>query len=361
MTMRLPFACTLLLAAAPLLADAARIAVLPLAESSASREVTVAIGETFATTLQRRGWEVAPASEIETFLEGARIRHLDSLSARQFEALREGLRVDAVVVGSVLTIQETGNDPQLGIAARLIGSGGEVSWGNVVALSSAETERAFATRRRNTIEALARTVTARLLARFPRPDRDSNVRLAKTKSLSGPVTYRAAAHPKGSVRRVCVLPFASSLPDASRVLLAILTVRLEATGEFDVVEPAELREAMRAAGLRSIGSLTSSELATLANHLGTTTFLRGNVHTFRDAPAGRSEIQLDMTLADVERGQVLWAATHQRRGSDYDGLLGRGTVGNAAALADRVLSEAIESQHRTRPRASRDLSSRKER
>jgi hypothetical protein len=140
------------------------------------------------------------------------------------------------------------------------------------------------------------------------------------------------------------------VPGAARVLLEVLTVRLEAAGTFDVVEPAEFREAMRAEKLRSVSSMTSAELKALGARLGTTAFLRGNVHTFVDAPAGRSELQIDFHLSDVASGEVLWAATHQRRGSDYSGLFQRGSVGNVVGLADRVVSEAIASYDRARLR-----------
>jgi curli biogenesis system outer membrane secretion channel CsgG len=168
----------------------------------------------------------------------------------------------------------------------------------------------------------------------------------------GAATYRSGSHPRGQVLRVCILPFSAKVPEAARVLVELLTVRLEATGEFDVVEPAEFREAMRAAKLPSIASMTSTDLGALGGPLGTTVFLRGNVHAWREGAGGRSEIQFDMTLVDVESGEILWAVTHQRRGSDYAGAFQRGAVDNIVTLADRAVSEAIAEQHRARPKKS---------
>jgi curli biogenesis system outer membrane secretion channel CsgG len=194
---------------------------------------------------------------------------------------------------------------------------------------------------------LVHDAIAGLLRDVPRPGETKRVAL-NSGLFPRAATYRSDAHPRGAVRRVCVLPFASSMPEASRVLLEILTVRLEATGEFDVVEPAAFRDAMRAEKIRSVAMMTSTELAAIGKHLGTTIFLRGNIHTWREAGGGRSEIQIDMTLADVATGEILWAVAHQRRGGDYSGILQRGTVHNVVTLADRVVSEAIAAHRKER-------------
>ena len=57
-----------------------------------------------------------------------------------------------------------------------------------------------------------------------------------------------------------------------------------------------------------------------------------------------------MTLSDVASGEIHWAVAHHRLGSEYAGLLQRGTVDNAIALADRVVSEAVAAQARARLR-----------
>lgn len=325
------------------------VAILPITSAAASPEAAAAIDSAMRDALERRGWNVVPAADVEAFLEAERIRYLDSLSPKQLSALRTRLGAQSVIVGSIVSYRERGTDPFVAIAARMITPEG-VIWGEVAALSGAESEGAFGSGRRSTPEALSKEVAQRLLAAVPRPERTADVRLRSRKRLGGPSTYRSASLPKNRVRRVCVLPFTTMSAEAARSLLAILTVRLEATGEFDVVEQAEFREAMAAAKFRAVSVLTSNELAVLGQHLGTTTFLRGQVHTFRDAGAGRSEVQIDMNLSDVATGEVLWAVTHQRRGSDYSGILQRGVVGNVVTLADKVVSETIAAQQRARPR-----------
>lgn len=350
MIMRSLIVVVLLLAASSNARAKPIVVVLPLTSAAASPEAAAIVERLFAETLARRGWEVAPAADVESFLESERIRYLDSISQRHRKALEERFGASAIVVGSMMLFRENGANVLVALAGRMLNIEGDVLWGEVAALTAAETEGAFGIGRLTTAEGVTKAATQRLLGRIPSPNDSVDVRLKGRKLTGRPSTYRSALLPAGSVRRICVLPFTSAVPDASRIFLDILTVRLEATGQFDVVEPVEFREAMAAAGLRSVISLTSTELAVLGKHLGTTVFLRGHVHTFRDATGGRSEVQMDMNLSDVATGQILWAVTHQRHGSDYSGILSRGVVGNAVTLADRVLSETISMQHHTRPK-----------
>lgn len=350
MTMRPLLLAVLLLTVSTAAGAKPVVVVLPLASAVASPEAAKIAEVLFAEALARRGWEVAPAAEVESFLESDRIRYLDSLSQRQRTAIEERFGASAILAGSMMLFRESGANVLVALASRMLDIEGTVLWGEVAALTGAETEGAFGAGRLMTAEAITRATTRKLLTRVPSPNEAAQVRLRGRKVAGGPATYRSALLPAGSVRRICVLPFTSAAPDASRVFLDILTVRLEATGQFDVVEPAEFRGAMAASGFRSVMTLTSSELAQLGKHLGTTVFLRGHVHTFRDAAGGRSEVQMDMNLADVETGTILWAVTHQRRGSDYAGLLARDVAGNVVTLADRVLSETISAQQRTRPK-----------
>jgi hypothetical protein len=173
--------------------------------------------------------------------------------------------------------------PVVALAGRMLDAEGNVLWGDVTAISSSETEGAFGFGKRTTIDALVNDAAAQLLRKLPRPGEAKRGSL-KSGFFPGAVTYRSGAHPRGEVRRVCILPFAASRPEASRVLLEILTVRLEATGEFDVVEPAAFREAMRAEKFRSVAMMTSTELAAIGKHLGTS-ISSAATYTWREAAA----------------------------------------------------------------------------
>jgi len=356
MTVRL--ACLIvLLSGIALTAAAGPVAVvLPLGNAAGTPEASSEVEALVVEQLTRQGWTVAPAEETERALEELRLRYLDSLTRETLQVLCERFDASVVVTGSILAHRENGNRV-VAVGARMIARDGATLWADLRSRSSAEAESAFGLGRNTTSQQLLRDCVERLMRGAPPPssaDRPTTrrLRLADEAAMftSNPQTYRSSSHPKGTSLRVCVLPFVSKFPEAGRVMLEILNARLEATGEFEVVEPAEFREGMRRAGLRSVSTMTSSELARLGAEIGTPLFLRGNVHAWREGTGGRSEVQLDMTLVDVSAGTILWAVTHQRRGSDYAGILGRGTVENVVALADLVVSETLESQHRARPR-----------
>ncbi|MBK5260458.1 MAG: DUF799 family lipoprotein [Thermoanaerobaculia bacterium] len=352
LTITLLFASTLIarvaIAAAP--SPSRTLVLLPPSNFSGSEEAAPVIFKLLSKRIESRGWSIAPIAEVEQALEAERIRYFDSLPAASHQSLRERFGASAVVVATVLTFRQT-SEPAVAVSARMIDSKGLVVWGNLVALTSSETEGALGFGRAASAADLSRDVAAQLMREFPRPGRRGHVEPGPASLESaGPKTYRSAKHPYGYRRRVCILPFASTVPEASHVVLEVLTARLASSDDFTVIEPAEFRVAMRAAGLRSVASMTSTELAQLGKVLGTMLFLRGNVYTFREGAGGRAEIQLDMNLADVETGEVLWAVSHERRGSDYSGLLSHGTVSSVIGLADRLISEAILAQSRAKLR-----------
>ncbi len=326
------------------------LVLLPPSNVSGVDDAPAVMLELLRKRIESRGWIIAPIAEVEQALEVERVRYFDSLPVSTHAALRQRFGASVVVVATVLTFRETA-DPVVAVSARMIDAQGLVVWGNLVALAASETEGALGFGRPQSAAALSREVAGQLMREFPRPGRRGHVEPGPASLESaGPLTYRSAKHPYGHRRRVCILPFASPVPVAPRIVLEVLTARLGGTDDFAVIEPAEFRAAMRATGLRSVASMTSAELAQLGKALGTMLFLRGNIHTWREGLGGRAEIQLDMNLADVETGEVFWAVSHERRGSDYSGFLSLGTVNSAVHLADRLISETILAQSRARLR-----------
>jgi TolB-like protein len=333
------------------LAAPARVAILPLSSTLGTAASERPFEAELERVLVRRGWTVVESAAIEAVLEQQRVRYLDSLSAASLSAIHEATGAEAVLVGSVVMWRE-GSNPLVAVNARLLDLDGNTIWANFVSTSGADSAGPLGAGRRSTVQEVAREVISTLASAIPAPGRAVRPSLNAGRFAFGPATFRSGAHPHGQVKRVCILPFLSPVAGAARIVGEILAARLEATGEFDVVEPAEFRAAMKTSGFRSVSTMTSTELAILGRHLGTTLFLRGNVHVWRDAPGGRAEVQIDMTLADVASGGILWAVTHQRRGGDYSGLFQRGVIQNVVTLADRVVSEAISQQHRARPKGS---------
>ena len=326
----------------------------PLSNISGADESPAVIAPLFEQRLQARGWDVAPAAEVEAFLEEHRVRYLESLPADTRSALVGKFGASAIVFGSVLAYHGK-SDPMVALSARMTDTSGRMLWGEVVAISGGGVEGALGVGRHSGPGSLAREAAHRLLRYLPQPRGEGRIDLRAPRDPETlPNTYRSARHPHGISRRVCIVPFAAKNPQAVRVMFELLAVRLAAGGEFEVVEPAEFRDAMRKEKIRSIAEMTSEEMARVGKVLGTPLFLRGNVHAFTEMAGGRSEVQLDMTLSDVDNGTILWAVAHRRRGYEYSGLFQRGTVNNVVDLTDRVVSEAVTAYRNAPLRTARN-------
>jgi hypothetical protein len=133
---------------------------------------------------------------------------------------------------------------------------------------------------------------------------------------------------------------------AAGIVAHLLAIRLRDAG-FEPVEAADLRDAMRAEGLRSFRALDSALLARVGERVGTRLFLSGSVYAWRNPPpqggAVPPEVSLELTLVDVVSGRVLFSGQHARTGGDYAFFLQRGAVASAVALADRVVAELLDS------------------
>ncbi|HET9555274.1 MAG TPA: hypothetical protein VFP50_20075, partial [Anaeromyxobacteraceae bacterium] len=148
-------------------------------------------------------------------------------------------------------------------------------------------------------------------------------------------------------RRIAVLPLQNltDVRDAPRVLDAALQQRLAERADLVPVEPAELRAALVRGKLRAPAQLSPEQLRRLGGLLGTSLFLRGTIFAYgasADAVGGLPEVELYLTLVDVESGRTLWSGLHRRSGLDAEGLLRLGAIRDPATLSSRVVAELLE-------------------
>jgi TolB-like protein len=333
------------------------LVLLPLENISGADEATTQIAPLLQKGAMARGWSVAGA-DAEPFLEKKRVRQMDSVDAQTRDAFANEFGADAMLIGAVYAYRG-GNNPAVAISARLVGTSGETIWGNLVSASAAGTEGLLGLGRPGSAEELSVALVKRLMADFPAPR-------TKTRRVPGqkrppftpaPVTFRSRDLQRRTANRICILPFenATGDPDAARLVADVLTIRLAASRQFEVVEAADFRRGARQSGLRTFRGIDSDQLRRLAKEVGTTLFLTGTVYHYRDgADAARPpEIQVQLLLSDVTTGRVLWSATHTRRGGDYQGLLLRGAVTSGPGLVDRLISEMVHACERARGKGSR--------
>jgi TolB-like protein len=326
-------------------ADRNLVVLLPFDDLAGRPAVARSLAPFAAHHLARRGYDVVYGMPVENVLERLRVRYLDSLTADAMRAIREELGADGVVLGALLSYREGGH-AAVAFSARLLGRDGEQAWTGVVGLSSDETTGMLGLGRVSTPDALIGEAASRLFSSFPDASRKPAAHALPRRRARAPhpATYRAPGFDPARFGRVCVLPFDNFATHrgASRILAELATRRLGERGGLRVVEAGELRQAMNGEEVRSFRNVDSGQLQRIGRRLGASLFLSGSVYAYRDPEAGDPEVDLQLTLVDVDGGRVLWTSRLARKGSDYMRLLQRGSITTAAALADQVLAEMVD-------------------
>jgi hypothetical protein len=336
------------------------VVVLPFTNLSGVERAPADIAASFARRIGSKGYRSVPAEEVEAFLAAERVRYLDSLSGRVREKLLSRFGASAVVLGTVYTFAE-GDNAIVAVSARMLQPGGGTGWAAVAGLSSEDTEGAFGLSRTSSTAVLSEKALDRLLRKFPAPGRTAKLASARARplGLSGPATFRSAALETARRNRICLLPLENRSPArlASRTVAELLSQRLSASGTFEVVEPADFREAMVATGVRGIRRGDPAEMAKLSQALNTHLFLRGTIYVFRDAsPRNASimpELDLDLALVDAAEGKIVWTSRLARTGKDYEGFLELGAITNIVTLTDQAAAEMVRAAEKARPKGLR--------
>jgi hypothetical protein len=335
---------------------ASTVVLMPFENLSGAPTASGLVAAAVSKRVEALGYRLVQGQPLERYLAKERIRYLDSLSAVARRKLLHDFDASAVVLGTIYSFAD-GDNPIVGISARMLREDGSAAWAGVAGLSADDTQGLLGVGRVASLGPLAEKAVSILLRKFPLPG--DAVKMAGTKGRPlgepSPRTYRSAALSAGHPHLVSILPFKnrSSARVAPRVVGEILSQRMAASEEFRPVEAADFRAAMVAAKLRGLGSGDPDELRRLSQALGTSLFLTGTIEKYGDAsPRNASitpELDLQLTLTDAATGRIVWTSSLSRKGSDYQGLLELGAISNIVNLSDQVAAEMIEAARKARP------------
>ncbi len=330
-------------------APGSRVVLLPPENASAAAEAPARVAAALGDALTARGWQVVDGEAVDSLLRAKRERRVDSLPTPLRRELLAGLDAAGVVFSSVDT-WTAGTDPLVAISARMLDAEGRLVWSATTGRSASQTADALGFHRAADAGELAQRVLEDLVRTLPRPGSEARPSGRRVRPFARPraVTYRSPDFPAAAPVHVCVIPFAndSRVRGAPRLVAELLTRRLEASDGFDAVEPGDFRAALLAERVPSLERLDPDRLRAVGARLGTPLFVRGTVWRWREGATGGGavapEVELELELVDVSAGRVLWAAHLARKGTDYAGLLLRGSIRSAAVLADQMLAEMID-------------------
>ncbi len=330
------------------------VVVLPFLDLSGVPDGAAMVARRVEEGFVSRGYRVVDGEPVERLLQASRVRYVDSLTPGFRERMLGDLNAGSALFGVLFQLRP-GDDPSAALLLRLVRADGTTAWERFGALSASETQGMFGMGRVTSLELLVETMVSRLQRSLPRPGAVASAASparAKPVGRATPRTYRAAALPEGPTHRVVVLPFANNSVDlaAGRLASILAAFRLRALG-FEVVEPADLRAALLAAGVHSVTNPDPEELKKLSAQLGTGLFLSGTVFGYQQAAPGvDAEVEVDLTLIDVRTGRIVGSVHHQREGRDYSGLLELGAIANGSTLMDQVLAEMIGALQHAKPK-----------
>ena len=147
-------------------------------------------------------------------------------------------------------------------------------------------------------------------------------------------------------KTIAILPFNnySGKEDAGKQVANMFLVELLKKPYLNVLEPGEVDKVMREERIRSSEQVDFSTAKIFKERLDADYILIGAVNEFNYLTRGDRETPLvgfSVRLVDTNNGQIVWAATHSRKGDDSELLFGWGLVKSLTKLAQISVGQVV--------------------
>lgn len=336
-------------ARAPAFAPGRRVAVLPLENLSGAPVPAEALQADVEAAVARAGLAPVAGAPLDAFLAEHRVRWTGGVDRAVARALREELRVDAVVVTSVAQYAP-GVNPKVALVMRLVDVTAEpsIAWIDGAARSGDDSPGLFGLGRSSSVDEVRREVMgglARSLGAFVRGKGPPAPTCDGGDAFRPKVAFRAPGLGSGGPASVAVLPFVDDTPRRTGgAAVALEFVRhLVATRRFRVLEPGVVRsEVIRFRIVQEEGvSLEQARL--VADVLDVDLVIAGHVSEHDDPVGSPRPPAVSFAAQVLERTErrVLWESTSRNEGDDAASLFGTRRVKTASALACRMVKNVV--------------------
>lgn len=333
-------------------APAARVAVLPPANLSASTVPLRELGERIREAVAAGGFEVASDEEVQKFLAAHRLRQTAGIDGASAAAARAELGVTAILLTAV-EAYAPGPPPRLSLTMRLVAAadGAGLLWMEGASRTGDEAPGLFD---RGLIEdeaELQRLLVGRLARRLAAALRVGGPPGA---SCDGPrrlrprIQFRSPLLDPGRSFTVAVVPFRNLTPrrGAGEVVALAFGRELSARAGFLVLEPGVVRETLLRQRLVLEGGVSLDQVRSIVGGLGADLVVVGDVLRYDDGMGGAPHVAFLATVIEGASGEIVWQSTSENRGDEGLVLFGLGdhhtaealTCGMASALVGRFWS-----------------------
>ena len=127
------------------------------------------------------------------------------------------------------------------------------------------------------------------------------------------------------VQKIAVFPLENLSQDqqAGERVRKIVVSEILAAGVLDVVEPAQVNQALAQQQIQNITGVSAKQIADLGKTLGVQAFVVGSVDTYERVNVGGgtfAEVAITLRALDVSSGSVVWSTSKSAGGA---GVVGR--------------------------------------
>jgi TolB-like protein len=124
-----------------------------------------------------------------------------------------------------------------------------------------------------------------------------------------------------SIKRIAVLPFENFTSDnyAGEKIRRIVITELLSKG-IDVIEPGEVTRLLKDLKIRSLGSISVSEIQQMGKTLGVEAVMTGSVEAFgisKGISVAYPEVTINLILIETSSGNIIWSIRHTTGGASF--------------------------------------------
>jgi TolB-like protein len=146
---------------------------------------------------------------------------------------------------------------------------------------------------------------------------------------------------------VAILPLVNLTQDvnAPELVMNAVMVELLATHHFHVVDPGRVEQAIQDARIRFSDRLPPETLHTLAAALGVKYVFVGTVNEFqfvRESGFDVPTVSFALRMVACDSGNIVWAASHSKRGDDNESVFALGRIDTLEELATVTAHEMTQ-------------------
>jgi hypothetical protein len=136
-------------------------------------------------------------------------------------------------------------------------------------------------------------------------------------------------HPKydfSLIQKIGVLPLENLSQDqqAGEKVRKIVVSELLAAGELDVIEPAQVNQALGQQQIQNISGVSAKQITDLGKSLGVQAFIVGSVDTYERVNVGGgtfAEVAITLRALDATSGAIVWSTSKSAGGAGFFGRL----------------------------------------